>query len=66
MGKQNPHQCGAIPSFVFMLFPLMLVSRLFERKRKAPVTAVDSNRQVRFYPFVNRIFDLFMRLDEAM
>lgn len=55
-----------VTSFVFMLFPLMLVSRLFERKRKAPATTTDFNRQVRFNPFVNRVFDLFMRIDEAM
>lgn len=59
-------QVNYVTSFVFMLFPLMLVSRLFESKRKAPATTADFNRQVRFNPFVNRVFDWFMRIDEAM
>lgn len=59
-------QINYVTSFVFMLFPLMLVSRLFERKRKTPTTSADFNRQVRFNPFVNCVFDLFMRIDEAM
>lgn len=55
-----------VTSFVFTLFPLMLLSRLLDRRSKAPATATVFNRQVRFSPFVNRAFDLFMRIDEAM
>ncbi len=59
-------QINYVTSFVFMLFPLMLVSRLFEHTHKTPTTTADFIRQVRFNPFVNRVFDLFMRIDEAM
>jgi SAM-dependent methyltransferase len=59
-------QVDYVTSFVFMLFPLMLVSRLFDRKRKMKPTAADFNKQVRFNPFVNRIFGWFMRIDEFM
>lgn len=53
-------------SFVFMLFPLMLVSRLLDRKPKAPATAEEFDKQVRFSPLTNRLFDWVMRIDEAM
>ena len=59
-------QVDYVTSFVFMLFPLMLVSRLFDRKRKLKPTAADFNKQVRFNPFVNRLFGWFMRIDEFM
>lgn len=59
-------QVNYVTSFVFMLFPLMLASRLFDRKRRAKATAADFDKQVRFNPFVNRVFDWFMRIDEAM
>ena len=59
-------QVDYVTSFVFMLFPLMLVSRLFDRTRKIKPTAADFNKQVRFNPFVNRIFSWFMRIDEFM
>jgi SAM-dependent methyltransferase len=59
-------QVDYVTSFVFMLFPLMLVSRLFDRTRKMKPTAADFNKQVRFNPFVNRVFGWFMRIDEFM
>lgn len=59
-------QVDYVTSFVFMLFPLMLVSRLFDRTRKMKPTAADFNKQVRFNPFVNRIFSWLMRIDEFM
>ena len=59
-------QVDYVTTFVFMLFPLMLVSRLFDRTRKMKPTAADFNKQVRFSPFVNRIFSWFMRIDEFM
>lgn len=55
-----------VTSFVFILFPLMLISRLVSRRRKAQATTADFDQQVRFSPLVNQIFDLFMRVDEAM
>jgi SAM-dependent methyltransferase len=59
-------QVDYVTSFVFMLFPLMLASRLFNRKQKMKATSADINKHVRFNPFVNRIFAWFMRIDEFM
>lgn len=59
-------QVDYVTSFVFMLFPLMLVSRLFHRKRKMKPTVADFNKQVRFNPLVNRICGWLMRIDELM
>lgn len=59
-------QINYVTSFVFMLFPLMLISRLFDRKRRAKVASTEFDKQVRFNPFVNYVFDWFMRIDEAM
>ncbi|OHB69704.1 MAG: hypothetical protein A2W23_10265 [Planctomycetes bacterium RBG_16_43_13] len=59
-------QVNYVTSFVFMLFPLMLVSRLIYRKRKEQATVAEFNQQVRFNPIINRIFDWIMRIDEAM
>lgn len=59
-------QVNYVTSFVFMLFPLMLVSRLFDRKRKAQATLAEFDQQVRFNPIINRLFDWIMRIDEAM
>lgn len=64
--ESSGFQVEYVTSFVFMLFPLMLVSRLFDRKRKMKPTAADFNKQVRFNPFINRIFGWFMRIDEFM
>jgi SAM-dependent methyltransferase len=54
-------------SFVFALFPLMLVSRFFDRGKKGNRTAdVEFKNRVEFPNIVNRIFDLTMRIDEAL
>lgn len=55
-----------VTSFVFMLFPLMLISRVFDSKRKTPASAAEFNKQVRFNPLTNRFFDCVMRIDEAL
>jgi SAM-dependent methyltransferase len=54
-------------SFVFVLFPLMFVSRLLDRKIKP--TANDGHaldRRVRFSRFTNSLFDAVMRIDEFL
>ena len=54
-------------SFVFVLFPLMLVSRLLDRKIEP--TANDGqalDRRVRFSRFTNTLFDAVMRIDEFL
>jgi 2-polyprenyl-3-methyl-5-hydroxy-6-metoxy-1,4-benzoquinol methylase len=55
-------------SFVFSLFPLMFLSRLLDRNRRVDGEADDANLESRvsFPPFINSVFDLIMRLDEAL
>jgi len=53
-------------SFVFMLFPLLLLSRLLDRSSGTDSDAAEFDRRVRFHPLVNRIFDAIMRIDEAL
>jgi SAM-dependent methyltransferase len=53
-------------SFVFVLFPLMLVSRVFFGRSKNQPSAAEFDKQVRFNPITNRLFDWLMRIDEAM
>ena len=57
-------QVEYVSSFVFSLFPLMLISRYLERSRE--VSTSNFNQQVRFNRFTNWVFGLFMRLDEIM
>jgi SAM-dependent methyltransferase len=52
-------------SFVFVLFPLMLVSRLFDRGRASShASDLDLEKRVTFSAFANAVFDFFMRIDE--
>ena len=54
-------------SFVFTLFPLMLVSRLFDRKLKPMADDGQAlDRRVRFSRFTNALFDSVMRIDEFL
>jgi 2-polyprenyl-3-methyl-5-hydroxy-6-metoxy-1,4-benzoquinol methylase len=54
-------------SFVFMLFPLMLASRLLDRKRdEAESDEKALERRVRLPTVLNRLFDFVMRIDEVM
>lgn len=55
-----------VSSFLFMLFPLMLLSRLLDRGRGQESETQALDRRVRFSGWVNAVFDAFMRLDEAM
>lgn len=52
-------------SFVFFLFPLMLISRLFDRRRTQLMTDEGAlEKRVKFSRFSNAVFDFFMRIDE--
>ena len=51
-------------SFVFTLFPLMLMSRLFDRTAVPDEVSLES--RVSFPQFINSVFDLVMRFDEAL
>jgi SAM-dependent methyltransferase len=54
-------------SFVFMLFPLMLASRLLDRKRdEAESDEKALERRVRLPTVLNRLFDFVMRIDEVI
>ena len=52
-------------SFVFVLFPLMFFSRMFDRgRRKSQPEEELLEKKVKFSPTVNRMFDRLMRIDE--
>lgn len=54
-----------ISSFVFFLFPLMLVSRLVEKLRSSHgKQKKDFEKQIRFNPFLNATLNFAMRIDE--
>lgn len=65
---ENGFEVTRATSFVFTLFPLMLIARLLDRK--ADVASVPDDvaleSRVTFPAFVNRLFDLIMRLDEGL
>jgi len=54
-------------SFVFFLFPLMLISRLFDKNTEETQSdEVALEKRVKFPNFLNYIFDIFMRVDESL
>ncbi len=54
-------------SFVFVLFPLMLVSRLLDKRgRRADTDDAALDKRVSFSPWLNTIMDGLMRIDEAL
>jgi 2-polyprenyl-3-methyl-5-hydroxy-6-metoxy-1,4-benzoquinol methylase len=57
-----------VTSFVCALFPLMALSRLMDRKerKRMETDAAALERRVCFPPVVNALFDLVMRVDEAL
>ncbi len=56
-----------VTSFLFVLFPLMLISRIFDkRKNQAQLDEVALEKRVKFPKALNWIFDLYMRVDEVL
>jgi 2-polyprenyl-3-methyl-5-hydroxy-6-metoxy-1,4-benzoquinol methylase len=54
-------------SFLFILFPLMLLSRLFDRGGDQPPSDEQGlEKRVKFSRVLNTIFDFFMRIDEGL
>ncbi len=54
-------------SFLFVLFPLMLISRIFDRGEKGDEpTDMEFKNRVEFPKILNWIFDNAMRIDEAL
>ena len=65
--KRNGFDIEYVTSFLFVLFPLMLISRIFDKGR-APSQSDDREleKRVKFSNALNWFFDLFMRIDEAL
>lgn len=55
-----------ITSFVFMLFPIMFVSRYLKKGKKREYTMDDNMAELELSPFLNKILTLFMRFDELL
>ena len=54
-------------SFVFTLFPLMLISRLLDKKQDKSMSDHSAlGKMVKFPIWLNHFFDLFMRVDELL
>ncbi|MEK7412354.1 MAG: class I SAM-dependent methyltransferase [Planctomycetota bacterium] len=53
-------------SFLFALFPLMLISRLLDRKDSGNKADMEFEKRVRFPKVLNWIFDKIMRIDEVL
>ncbi len=68
--QKNGFDISYATSFLFVLFPLMLISRFLDknRSRTQPDKSDDSalKKRVHFPAFLNRIFDYFMRIDEVL
>ncbi|MBU3593278.1 class I SAM-dependent methyltransferase [Polynucleobacter sp. 71A-WALBACH] len=56
-----------VTSFLFILFPLMLVSRLLDRRGNKSLEDKEGlEKRVKFSGLLNCIFDCFMRVDEVL
>jgi 2-polyprenyl-3-methyl-5-hydroxy-6-metoxy-1,4-benzoquinol methylase len=65
--KSNDFDIDYATSFLFILFPLMLLSRLFDRGRDRPLSdEQELEKRVKFSGVLNTIFDCFMRIDEGL
>lgn len=54
-------------SFLFFLFPLMLISRIFDKGQdQTQSDEVALEKRVKFFSVLNWIFDLLMRIDEVL
>ncbi|MDO8448283.1 MAG: class I SAM-dependent methyltransferase [Rhodoferax sp.] len=65
--QENGFDISYSTSFLFMLFPLMLISRIFDKGRdQSQSDEVALEKRVVFSNALNWIFDHFMRIDEAL
>ena len=65
--KANGFDVAYATSFLFVLFPLMLVSRLFDKGCDDPQSDERAlEKRVKFSAVVNSVFDFFMRIDESL
>jgi 2-polyprenyl-3-methyl-5-hydroxy-6-metoxy-1,4-benzoquinol methylase len=65
--QQNGFNISYCSSFVFVLFPLLWISRIFDRGTDQPQLAEgEFDKRVRFSKTVNWILDRIMRIDEML
>jgi hypothetical protein len=65
--KANDFDIDYATSFLFILFPFMLISRLFDRGGdQSPSDEHGLEKRVKFSGVLNVIFDFFMRIDEGL
>lgn len=65
--QENRFDISYATSFLFVLFPLMLISRIFDKGRdQSQSDEVALEKRVKFSNVLNWIFDRLMRIDEAL
>lgn len=65
--QENGFDISYTTSFLFVLFPLMLISRMFDKgSDQSQSDEVALEKRVKFPNVLNWIFDLFMRIDEML
>ncbi|MCS7029733.1 MAG: methyltransferase domain-containing protein [Bacteroidia bacterium] len=51
-------------SFVFALFPLMVLHRLLNKRNKQAESELKANNEILIHPLLNRSFKIVMKIDE--
>jgi len=65
--KENGFDISYVTSFLFILFPLMLITRMFDKGRnQSQSDEVALEKRVKFPNVLNWIFDRLMRVDEVL
>ena len=65
--QENGFDISYCTSYLFFLFPLMLISRIFDKGRDQIQSGeVALEKRVKFSSVLNWVFDLFMRIDEVL
>lgn len=65
--QSNGFDISYCTSFLFALFPLMLISRIFDKRRDQSNFDEEAlEKRVKFSNVLNWIFDRLMRIDEAL
>lgn len=66
--QKNGFEISYATSFLFILFPLMLISRMFDKGRsdQSQPEEVALEKRTKFPSALNWIFDHLMRIDEAL
>ncbi|MDO9253862.1 MAG: class I SAM-dependent methyltransferase [Bacteroidales bacterium] len=65
--QENGFDISYATSFLFVLFPLMLISRLLDKGQDQDQSdEIALGKRIKFPKVLNWIFDLFMRFDEAL